>query len=59
MKWDLKTLRRTFKPARQRTIRNRRHGRPNLEALESRLAPANTPILSGHYDGFRVARTCR
>src|SRR5262249_19521168 len=52
MKWDLKTLRRTFKPARQRTIRNRRHGRPNLEALESRLAPANTPILSGHYDGF-------
>jgi hypothetical protein len=52
MKWDMKTLRHMFKPARRRTIRTRRHARPALETLESRLAPANTPILSGHYDGF-------
>jgi hypothetical protein len=39
MKWDLKTLRRVFKSPRPRTIRKRRHVRPALEALESRLAP--------------------
>src|SRR5437016_7339000 len=26
--------------------------RPKLECLEPRLAPANVPVLSGHYDGF-------
>jgi hypothetical protein len=26
--------------------------RPTLEALEQRLAPANIPVLTGHYDAF-------
>src|SRR5262249_25472117 len=46
------TLRRVFKPTRQRTIRNKRNFRPRVESLETRLAPANVNILSYHYDPF-------
>ena len=52
MNWNLSTLRRMFKPARQRTIRNKNNFRPRVESLERRLAPANVPILSGHYDNL-------
>jgi hypothetical protein len=52
MNGNLSTLRRMFQPARTRTIRNKRHFRPRVEALETRLAPANVPILSGHYDNL-------
>jgi hypothetical protein len=50
MKRNLSAPRRLFKPARQRTIRKTPHVRLRLEPLETRLAPANVPILSGHYD---------
>jgi hypothetical protein len=50
MKWNLKSLRRMFQPNRSRTIRRKKHLRPYLEYLEARLAPANVPILSGHFD---------
>src|SRR5262245_13103365 len=49
MRRDLSTL--VGIPKRRRT-RPRGAASPDLEALESRLAPANIPILSGHYDGF-------
>src|SRR6516165_1091684 len=52
MNGNLSTLRRMFQPARQRTIRNKHHFRPRVEALETRLAPANVPILSGHFDSL-------
>jgi hypothetical protein len=52
MNWNLSTLRRVFKPTRQRTIRNKRNFRPRVESLETRLAPANVNILSFHYDPF-------
>jgi hypothetical protein len=50
MNWNLSALRRSRlrKPARRRPIR--RPSRLNLEHLETRLAPANVPVLSGHYD---------
>src|SRR6516164_2426539 len=40
MKWNLKTVRRMFRPSPHRTIRNRTHLRLYLENLEKRLAPA-------------------
>src|SRR5262245_53601425 len=43
-------LRRLGKGARRQPLR--RVSRPALEHLESRLAPANVPVLSGHYDAF-------
>src|SRR5262245_65592485 len=49
MRRDLSTL--VGIPKRRRT-RPRGAASPDLEALESRLAPANVPILSGHYDGL-------
>jgi hypothetical protein len=52
MNWNLSTVRRMFKPARQRPIRNKNNFRPRVESLETRLAPANVPILSGHYDNL-------
>src|SRR5262245_491139 len=53
MNWRMTTLRRMFRPARPRTVRNNRHRFcPRLENLETRLAPANVPVLSGHYDAF-------
>jgi hypothetical protein len=52
MKWNIPSImRRLFKPARQRTIRNAKYRcRPHLESLESRLAPANVSVTSFHYD---------
>jgi hypothetical protein len=51
MTWTPFNLRRrTRKPARQQP--NRKKCRPLVECLESRLAPANVPILSGHYDNL-------
>jgi hypothetical protein len=52
MKWHKSNLRRMANPSRPRTIRNKRDFRPWLESLETRLAPANVPILSGHYDSL-------
>src|SRR5262249_25694663 len=52
MIWNLSSLRRIFKPTRQRTIRNKRNFRPHVESLETRLAPANVNVLSFHYDPF-------
>src|SRR5262245_43180898 len=52
MNWHLSALRRWFKPARPRAVRKAPHCRPRLEPLETRLAPANVPILSGHYDSL-------
>src|SRR5262249_40938586 len=50
MTWSIATLRRFFRPTRRQPIRTRPRFRPCLERLETRLAPANVPILSGHYD---------
>src|SRR5260370_27843416 len=50
MKWNLFSLRRTRKPARRQPFR--KSFQPRLEWLETRLAPANVPILSGHYDSL-------
>jgi hypothetical protein len=52
MNWNVPSLRRMFKPTRQRTIRNKRNFRPGVESLETRLAPANVNVLSFHYDPF-------
>jgi hypothetical protein len=52
MTWNLSSMRRIFKPTRQRTIRNKRNFRPRLERLETRLAPANVDVLSFHYDNL-------
>src|SRR5262249_16540267 len=50
MSWSPFNLRRrTRKPVRGQPIRKYR---PLVELLENRLAPANVPILSGHYDNF-------
>src|SRR5262245_12800985 len=49
MSWNLSPLRRLRPRARQPF---RRVFRPALEWLEPRLAPANVPVLSAHYDGF-------
>src|SRR5207245_11335658 len=48
MSWNLFTIRRLRKSVRGRPFR--RASRPALERLESRLAPANVPVISGHYD---------
>src|SRR5260370_30113941 len=52
MAWTLPTLfrRRSLKPAPRKPIRRR--ARPALERLEDRLAPANVPVTSFHYDPF-------
>src|SRR5262245_5539804 len=49
MSWNLSPLRRLRPRARQPF---RRVFRPALEWLEPRLAPANVPVLSAHYDAF-------
>src|SRR5437870_1003741 len=50
MKWNLSPLGR--RPARVRRLPIRRQSRLVVETLEARLAPANVPILSGHYDAL-------
>ena len=50
MSWNLSSLRRLRKTVHRRPFL--RASRPALERLESRLAPANVPVLSGHYDAF-------
>src|SRR6516225_5609048 len=47
-------MRRSLSPRAARTPRRaiRKTCRPILELLEQRLAPANVPVLSGHYDAF-------
>jgi hypothetical protein len=51
MSWSpLNLRRRAQQPFRRQPIRNKY--RPLIELLENRLAPANVPILSGHYDGL-------
>jgi hypothetical protein len=50
MSWNLSPLRRLGRRARRQPFR--RVSRPALERLESRLAPANVPVLTGHYDAF-------
>src|SRR5215471_18356319 len=50
MSWNLSPIRRLGKHARRQTFR--RVSRPTVEHLEPRLAPANVPVLSGHYDAF-------
>src|SRR5262249_31216885 len=52
MRWNMSLPRPTRTPARRQPARIRRRPRLNLEALETRLAPANVPVLSGHYDPF-------
>jgi hypothetical protein len=52
MNWNLSTLRRVFKPTRQRTIRSKRNFRPRVESLETSLAPANVNVLTFHLDPF-------
>src|SRR5260370_35353685 len=52
MNWNLPSLRRIFRPTRQRTIRNKHNFRPRVESLETRLAPANVNVLTYHYDPF-------
>src|SRR5262249_38573036 len=49
MRWSPYNLR-FRKPARRQPIRNT--FRPLVERLETRLTPANVPILSGHYDNL-------
>jgi hypothetical protein len=53
--WTLNLHRRNQKPARRQPF-NRKCYRPLVENLESRLAPANVDILSGHYDTFLTAQ---
>jgi hypothetical protein len=50
MNWNLSQLRHLRKPLRRQPLR--KAVRPVLEWLEARLAPANVPVLSGHYDAF-------
>src|SRR5438046_412905 len=50
MSWNLSLHR--FLRTRARRQPFRRVLRPTLEHLEARLAPANVPVLSGHYDGL-------
>jgi hypothetical protein len=50
MTWNLSSMRLIFKATRQRTIRNKRNFRPNVESLETRLAPANVDVLRSHAD---------
>src|SRR5262249_7920641 len=50
MRWNLSPLCRFGKRSRRQPFR--RDSRLLLEYLESRLTPANVPVLSGHYDGF-------
>ena len=52
MTWNLSSVRRIFKPTRQRTIRNKRNFRPAIERLEDRVNPSNINITSFHYDPF-------
>ena len=52
MIWNLSSIRRMFKPSRQRTIRNKRNFRPAIERLEDRVNPSNVNITSFHYDPF-------
>ena len=50
MRRNLLPVRRLRPPTARRPIRQT--FRPTLEWLETRLAPANVPVLSGHYDGL-------
>src|SRR5262249_44240708 len=50
MRWNLSPLCRFGKQSRRQPIRNT--FRPLVEQLESRLTPANVPVLSGHYDNL-------
>src|SRR6516164_2747380 len=50
MTWNLSSMHRIFKPTRQRTIRNKRNFRPNVESLEMRLTPSNVDVLRSHAD---------
>jgi hypothetical protein len=49
MSWNLSPRRR---PSRHIPPTRRGRARPKVERLETRLAPANVPILSGHYDAL-------
>jgi hypothetical protein len=50
MTWNLSSMRLIFKATRQRTIRNKRNFRPNVESLETRLTPSNVDVLRSHAD---------
>src|SRR5260370_2792967 len=50
MSWTLAALRRLSTLVGRQPFR--KSFRPMLEHLEARLAPANVPVLSGHYDAF-------
>jgi hypothetical protein len=50
MNWNMKQLRRHH--ASLRHERQPKKSRPLVERLETRLAPANVPILRGHYDNL-------
>src|SRR5262249_10029502 len=50
MSWKMSPLRGRPKPARRQPLRSSR--RPFLERLETRLAPANVPVLKAHYDNL-------
>ena len=49
---EYETLCRKFQAESPAEIRTRKYCRPNVETLESRVTPANVPILSNHYDAF-------
>ena len=51
MRWDRIGVRgRLFESAHRKPVRPT--FRPHMEWLETRLAPANVPVLSGHYDAL-------
>src|SRR5262249_13577854 len=52
MRGNVSRLRNSRKIKRRRPMRNPFRARLALEPLERRLAPANVPVLSGHYDAF-------